>query len=241
LSQNKPKKAPNALETTELLDLLEQAEEAKEPEAIQIVYKNDVLTFLSVFNIQSGEDNVKSHTLYSIYKVWSKDPLSKSLFLDEVTKYVTRIDTGYKINQNAIKLTHEAYSKFKQENRKLKSKPWTKHFQDFLAKYELKSEDFWLEAPILYFIYDKYAHERKLDENINTYMGKTVFYTYADLFLKYKKTKTGKVYAVSPNILNQFQPDQYDRMVKAHKKEQIQKDKPKKKRKKRARNSTIQK
>lgn len=226
--ENKPKVAPNSLETDELLELIKDAEPQSEVQ--QPIYKNDVLAFLSTFDIQPGEDKIKKHTLFSIYKVWSQDALLKNAFYTAISYFLELENGSYKVNQNAIKLTHEAYSRFKHENKRLKSKHWTRHFEDFLLFYALKSDNFWIEAPILYFIYDKYAHERGLDKSTRTHMGQQVFYSYANLFLKYKKTKHGTVYAVSENILNQFQPDQYNRMVKAYGEDQ---KKPKKQRRKR--------
>jgi hypothetical protein len=223
------KKAPNALDTDVLLDVLETSED--NIEVIGFNYKNDILVFLSTFNIQKGEDNIKPHTLYSIYKVWSKDPIPKNAFYGEISQFIPKSLAYYKINQNVIKLTHEAYSRFKQENRRLKSKPWTRHFEKFLVEYNLKSEDFWVEAPILYFIYDKYTNECGLDDHPSTHMSKQVFFTYADLFLKHKKTKTDKFYAVNDNILKQFQDGQLDRMRKTYAQEQKAK-KPKKQRRK---------
>lgn len=237
------KKTPNTLNTEELIELLDEKEEkVQQEEPSEINYKNDVLTFISVFNIQDGEDNIKPHTLYSIYRVWSKEPISKTAFFLTTGKFLTKKDIYYKINQNAIKLTHEAYRKFKEEkkNAKLKSKFWTNHFEDFLLYYSLKGDDFWIEAPLLYFIYDKYTHVRGLDKNPMTYMGKTVFSTYADIFLKYKNTKYGRMYLVSSSILNQFQPEQYQRMKEAHEKEVEESLKPKKSKRKRRTRKKIQ-
>lgn len=228
------KKSPNALETNELLDLLDKTTPVKdEPESIGLNYKNDTLNFLSVFNIQDGQDKIKKNTLYAIYRVWSKDPISPKDFHMEMKKFLagTQLNNsvGYRINNNAIKLTHEAYSKFKQENNKLKSKFWTSHFEDFLLFNALKSGTFWIEAPILYFVYDKYAHERGLDRTGKTYMSREVFYAYADLFLKYKKTKDGKIYGLTESITNMFQDGQLERMRITHiKDEKKKKAEPKK-------------
>lgn len=231
-SKSPVKVTPKALDTDTLLDLVEKAPDDKA--IMGEKYKNDVLGFLSTFNIQPGEDTIKGNTLYSIYKVWSKEPLPKNTFYREVNNFLPeKTPTFYKINQNVIKLTHEAYSRFKQErNIKLKNKTWTRHFEDFLLYYSLKTDNFWIEGPILYFIYDKYAHERGLDKHNSTHMNLQTFYAYADLFLKYKKTKTGKYYAVSDNITIQFQEGQLERMQREYAKEQKAKEKPKKRRRK---------
>jgi hypothetical protein len=228
------RKTANFIETEELLKLLEEPQ--LNQETPDILYKNDILSFISVFNIQSGEDRIKKNTLYSIYRVWSKNPIPSKDFHLEMFKFLpvcqVQNAAGYNINQNAIKLTHEAYSLFKQQKvRTLKSKRWTQHFENFLLFHALTSGNFWLESDILYFIYDKYTHERGLDRTVHLYMTKEVFYIYADIFLKHKITKYGKMYGISENIQNFFQPDQLARMQKAHAKEIIEKDKPKSKRK----------
>lgn len=227
------KKTPSSIETDELLDLLKETDPtAEDPESIGLNYTNDVLTFLSVFKIEPGEDQIKAHTLYSIYKVWSKNAITKQEFHNEVKKFLPGASiqnkAGYKINQNAIKLTHIAYSRFKKERERLKSKLWTKHFEDFLLFHALKSDNFWIESDILYFLYDKYTYERGLDSNANNYMGREIFFIYADIFLKHKITKTGKVYAVSENIKNFFQKDQLERMQVTYVKEEKKKNKKRK-------------
>jgi hypothetical protein len=130
---------------------------------------------------------------------------------------------AYEINQNAIKLTHMAYKAFQKESKKLNSKFWSKHFENFLNLYDLKSGDFWVEDSILYFIYDKYTHENGLDKTVHSAMKPKVFYTYADLFLESKITRYGKVYGVTKNIENQFQKDQLARMKKEYEKAAIEK------------------
>lgn len=226
---SKIKKNIIEVQTDELIDLLK--EDSKAPETDPLYIENDVLTFVSVFNLQAGEESVKPYTLYSIYKVWSKDPVNKNPFYFEMAKLFTISSGNYKVNRNAIQITHEAYSQFKHKDRRLKSKPWTKHFEDFLLFHSIKNGNQWLEASILYFLYDKYIHQRGLDDHPMHYMSQTTFYTYADIFLKHKITKDGKVYSVSDNIKNFFQKDQLQRMQAANAKEQEEKAKPKRKRK----------
>lgn len=221
------KKATTEIDTEELLELLSDSND-DELDLDYSEYKNDILNFISVFNIKQGEEYIKAFTLYSIYKVWSKNPISKNQFYLEIQKYFFSNSNGYLINRNAIQLAHEAYIKFQRKKIKLKSKFWTKHFEDFLLFHSLKNGSFWIEDNILYFLYDKYTHERGLDKNTRTYMSKDIFFTYADIFLKSKVTKTGKVYSVTENIKNFFQPDQLQRMKETY----VKKDKKSKKKKK---------
>lgn len=227
----KLKKTPNALDTDELLSLLENtpaAEKATEEPVIE--YKNNVVEFLSVFNIQPGDTKIKTNTLYSIYKVWCEEPISKVKFTIEAGKYLATgklsSSSAFLINQNAIKLTHYAYNKFKEEKQidRTKSKKWMKHFEDFTLFYSITPGEFWIHSQILYFIYDKYAHERKLDYQPQSYLSEDSFNRMAKLVFKNKRTKFGRLYAISENIQNFFQEGQLQRMKDNY----VQKKKPKK-------------
>lgn len=215
------KKAPHTLKTDELLDLLEEAEKSPEPQEQDLSqYKNDILTFLSVFDIKQGTDYIKKNTLYSIYKVWSKRPLWKKDFLTEIDAlFQSHGTSGYKINHNAIKLTHDAYVKFKTEGVKLTSKHWTIHFQGFLEYHALETGDFWIEDDLLFFLYDKYTYITGADSRHKGCLKKKDFYKFCDLFLNKKITKYGRVYGLSTNIQNFFQAGQLARMKEAYGKE----------------------
>lgn len=218
------KKTATQVQTEELLNLLDEDNTSDEVNYTE--YKNDILQFISVFNLKPGEEYIKAFTLYSIYKVWSKTPISKTAFYSEICKYFESLNgKGYKINRNAIQLTHEAYVKFEKKKIRLKSKYWTKHFEDFILYYSIKNGSFWLEDEILYFLYDKYTYERNI---LNTNrLSKELFFTYADLFFKHKITKTGKVYSVTDNITVLFQQGQLQRMQSSYAEEK-KKAKPKK-------------
>lgn len=225
------KKSPNALSTEELLKQLEEAEKLPKeaPQVITENYPNDTLAFLSVFAIEPGNDLIKRSTLYSIYKVWSKDPISKPDFYIEMEKYLVTIShiKGYKINQNAVKLTHEAYSKFKQEKIRLKSKHWTVHFQDFLDYNGITSGKFWIQDIDLYDIYKYYAKKLGLDKNPKFYMSAHIFGSYCSVFFKSKVTRKGRVYGVSPNIQKFFLNDPFTHLNKKYEKKVKPPRKPK--------------
>lgn len=215
------RKAPHALDTEDLLKLIEQTDASKAVAPVNepIISGNDVLTFLSVLNIQEGSEIIKKNTLFQIYKAWSKHPITRKDFFLTIGKFFPVKNGAYRINQNAIKLTHEAYLKFKRQNTKLNSPAWAKHFENFLLFHSLKHGDAWIELDIFYFLYDKYCHSQGLDKSGKHYMGKQVFEYYANLNLKFKITKYGKVYAISSNIANFFQPGQLQRMKEQHAKE----------------------
>ena len=219
------KKLPHTVDTDELLKLINQSPAASPentdtlPEVIE--YKNDIMSFLSTFNIQEGDKRIKKNLLYSIYKAWSGDPCKRKDFILELSAMLpTSADTAgapqFKINQNAVKLTYDVYTKYVDEYKVLKSKKYASHFEDFLNYFSLKSDGYWIELKLLYFLYDKYTFLIGYPGRILTLRH---FEKFCTLHLKKKVTSAGKVYELSPNITNFFQPGQLERMKKEHAKE----------------------
>lgn len=217
---SKLKKSAHTLGTDELLEMLEENNVLQDA---PIVYKNDVLTFISAFGIEPGREKIKQHTLFTIYKAWSQNPMKKQEFLKEMRNFLPSCQVSaaraFSINHSAIKLTHEAYKHYTNENIRLKSKHWAIHYENFLKFHALTPGKYWIYADMLYFIYDKYTHATGLDKTGVHHMTSNTFSVYSKIYLKHKKTKNGIKYAVSDNIQGFFQIGQLERMNKAHEKE----------------------
>lgn len=218
------KKSAHTLETDELLDLLDK-KEVTEDKVTE--FTDDVLGFISTFGLEHGAEKIKQHTLFTIYRVWSKNPIKKTAFLSQMREYFETTDfrytTGFLINQSAIKLTHAAYKFYTNENIRLTSRPWAKHFENFLKFHNLSPGERWINGNILYFIYDKYCHATGLDKVETLHMSKDTFLLYCKVYLKNKKTRKGSLYAISDNIQSFFQIGQLARMeVEYAKKEKVQ-------------------
>jgi len=227
------KKSAHTLTSEELLQSIEEDSSTIEG---TVAFRNDVLLFISTFGIEPGTDKIKQHTLFTIYKAWSKEAIKKTEFLSEMRNFleVTKINNSaaFLANQSAIKLTHDAYKHYSNENVRIKSKTWASHYENFLRFHSLSPGKYWIHGEILYFIYDKYTHATGLDRNSMTYMGKDTFDVYCKLYLERKLTKHGKYYAVSDNIQQFFQIGQLERMNAEYSKEKTQKKPSKRPRKK---------
>ena len=212
------KKVPHSLDTEELLKRITNSEpeevttDSLDGILLEEVMQDDVLSFLSAFNIQHGEERIRRTTLYNIYRAWSMSPVQKTSFHLQVGNYIPVITNYYAINQNSIKLTYDAYKNFKKTKSQAKSKLWVSRVEDFLNFNAVKDGPLWLEIDILYFLYDKFEHER----GHPTKVSKRYFEKIMDVFLKNKVTEKSKLYAVSENIKNQFQPGQLERMKKTY-------------------------
>lgn len=226
------KKLPHTLDTDSLIDLLKNppvdAPQNEAKEGIFLITKeDDVLGFMATFNILPGEEKVKKNLFYSIYKSWSKDPVKKDEFLNKVTKFIETNRAYFLLNQNAVKLTYDVYLKFKDEHKLVKSKAKANNFQDFLKYYALNAGEYWLNAEIFYFLYDKYINDKGLHTR---QLSKYQFELFCKLHFRSKLTVHGRVYGLSNNVVNFYQPNQLERMKATHLYEE---EKPKKKKQKR--------
>ena len=226
------KKAPKEITTEELLKALDTPVEEKPVEIGQEDYsdfKNDIFSFLAFFELTPGEFEIKKNVLYSIYFSWSEDPMKRSKFYQCMSAYIplsSGLTKYYTINKPIMKLTYEAYKKFKKEAWQLKSKNFMKQFKHFLGIMEIKPGEFWIERELLHFIYDKYT--LIFDKTRKGVITEQTFYKFCDIFFKYTRTKNGIMYAVNEEVTKHFQPGQLERM----RKEYAQKKRPKKRNKK---------
>lgn len=234
-----PKKLPHELDTNDLLALIEQNQpvlvELKDTDTPEIIEDHekhgDVLSFLSQFNIIGGTNPIRKNLLYSIYKAWSVGPLKRKDFISSCNELLVNGQFNtYLINQNAIKLTYDAYVKFKKHFSVIKSQKFAVQFQDYLNHYSITGGEYWIHVNILFFLYDKFTNEKKYQRSLKLQF----FDQFCKLHLKLKVTSKGKMYAVSPNIEGFFQPGQLDRMkvTYAHKEKQEKEVKARKRKRK---------
>ncbi len=230
------RKLPSTLNTEELLKQLETTDASRQLTTEEIIFENekdDVLAFISTFNIVPGKEIIKKTTLYNIYKAWSLFPVSKASFAHQFGSYIpAKKDIYYAINQNAVKLTYDAYKKFEETKRStLKSPAWVKRVEDFLAHYNIKPGKYWIANDILYFLYDKMEYERGKTGPAQK-LSRYYFQSILKVFLRNKRTLKSTMYAVDKSIKEHFQPGQLERMKVTYAKQEGSENYPKRKSKK---------
>lgn len=234
------KKLPQQIDLDELLKIVKEPPKltnaiAEENQVLNEdpVHK-DVLTFMSRFNILPGPNRVKKGLLFNIYKAWSADPIKRKEFIQICNKYLPTSGSGqmYSINANVVKLSYDVYTTFKRKYRIISNRSQAVHFENFLNYYSLKKEDYWIHINILYFLYDKYLYEKK----VNKPLAFKHFEHHCKVYLQIKNTTNGKLVLLSKNIENFFQEGQLERMKVTYaeeRKKEIQEAKePKRKRSK---------
>jgi hypothetical protein len=158
------KQLPTDYELEELLKLVNSSKD--DPHVYGDLEPNDIVLFLSTFEIQPGQNLVLHKLIYQLYKLWSKQPLNHQHFSIEMAKFILPKDVDnrhyYLINSSAFKLSAKSYQLIAAKTiDKTKSKNYRRHFDAFLKHYDLKPGKCWLESYLIYYLYDLWTYKKK--------------------------------------------------------------------------------
>lgn len=182
------------------------------------IESNDVLDFISSYNIKSGIYKVTSQLLFKVYNTWSYNSVQIKKFNREMQDFFPVIDGFYSINKDPMELkkiitnTKHSYSKLPK---------WQSHFQDFLAKYSIKSDKKTGQHVIdevLYNLYDKWTYKNK-NKNPLDYI---LFNKFCRVYLPcYKYISRQHWYKLDKAILPHLSETLLNPMMKKKKKKNI--------------------
>lgn len=123
------------------------------------IIDHDVFSFINALKILPGTKKVQKRLLYTIYRNWSTNPVTKVQFSIFICSFFEYNQYYYFLNLDALQIVRIPYKSIRKEKvDKTKSKNYKRHFESFLSFYELKSGTFYVEPRILYFLYDKWTY-----------------------------------------------------------------------------------
>lgn len=178
---------------------------------------NNVVAFLSFYNIEPGEHKVTAEALYKLYKGWTKEPVSRKVFSAAVREFIPRPSKAtqyFSINLDPNSLSsHTIKHLDKHTVDRTKSKSWRNHFEAFLNKHEIKSGYYWIEGSLLYHIYDKWLY----NNNAKSRLGMYNFMRFCFLYIKETKlTAKGRYFRVDKALLNHVSQETIDNFRGKH-------------------------
>jgi len=193
---------PSQLTEQEILDLLYSDEVEEETKQI-FDYTDDVVPFLTNYNITPGTSYVSKKLIYKLYKLYSKEPLDKQTFNIQVGRYVEPAGGNFLINIDNFAISNHIYTKEKTRD-KTKSLNYQKHFQWFLTERGVEKGKVWLEGFVLFFIYKDFCNSRRVSPKL----GYVNFHKFLKLHLPYRRVKENrslwfKVNEATFNIFNE--------------------------------------
>lgn len=190
----------NILEATdeELQNLLENNTSDIKP----IEYQNDILDFLTIYQIKSGTEFITSQLLYKFYKMWSKTPVSPNKFSTQVKYFISSNSAGYLINIPNMDILQNVVKQLKKPD-KTKSKLFKQHFDNYLKKYDIKEGTFFVKDTILYNLYDKWTYGNKKRHPLSL----NQFINFGKLYFESKYIDRNYWFAVDKTIIKHLTED----------------------------------
>jgi hypothetical protein len=186
---------PTTLSEKELLDLIKN--ENTEQTKLENDAPHDVLKFISTYNLQPGTYKIQFKLLFALYSKWSKERVSRKQFSFVLGYYFETKGAGVLLNRSALAITKDL---FEYLNKKQKtSKSYKKQLENFIEFYSIQDGTFWIDADTLYYLYDKWAYDKKLHTSV---LNKRELTGFLKVFFKYKDKYPKVLFSLSKTILN---------------------------------------
>lgn len=182
------KKLPSKYSDTELLSLLNLKKDDEDNTVLE--YKNDILSFLTIFNITPGDERVPMSVIKELYFNWSKSPLKGKALSRELNKYLPNIQYKYfLLNRKAISISQEAYSLLEKRTQKITRSPnFRRHFENFLNRFKITQGDYYIEHYVLYKLYEQWSYEICYRP-----LGYNRFFSLCCLYFKHKRKASNRM------------------------------------------------
>jgi hypothetical protein len=220
------KKAPNQMSVDDLLAELENTQAVKDEQLSEEIdvtaYKNDIISFLSIFKILPGEHKVRKSVMYSLYRSWSENPMPPSSFTVQFASLIpseVKTTKHFHINQTAIKITYDAFKLRDSMVNKTKSKKWAERFQGFLNHYRIEKGDHWIEEPLLLELHERYMVMKQGKITISTAQTSN----FLKIYFKHKQTKDGLIYSVNKQVMDNFTKKEAKKILDNYEKKAVKK------------------
>jgi hypothetical protein len=151
------KKALTDLSENELLDLIRN-----EPSSVKIYeWPDDIMEFISIYNIKGGKELVTFRLLYKLYKKWSKNPIKFEPFISSLRDILPSHSSYILLNRKALNVKEEVFKYLKQDD-KTKYKGHIDTYNRFRNDYCIKRGGLFIKDTVLYDLYLKWCKKRPL-------------------------------------------------------------------------------
>lgn len=193
------KKLPSNIDLKTLIEALKD----ETPEIVED--STDVVTFISIFSIQTGSNPISKKFLYKLYKGYSSNPIVQSSFTMILNRYFESNRLYFFIDKPALKVTpHLQRIVNTTSTAKSKTINHQKHFKNFMDRYEIKEGDYWLEGYILYSLYDSWTYQNRKQNPIK----KNTFLQICEVFFEIKTINNTKYFQIDKSI-TKYLSDKY--------------------------------
>lgn len=199
------KKLPHQISLEELLEALEHTTDDVQE---LVSYKNDVPMFLSKFKLESGDNFVKSATLYKLYNIYSNEPVTRQVFTKTASEFVQFRDPYFRINISPIKLTKILNP---QTNANFSSSSSIKkHYDAFIENCAITKGTKWTEGYLLFEVYRFYCIDTKKAKRLSY----ESFISICEMYFEHRRigSNRGRWFKLDPDTLNVLTQEHIDKV-----------------------------
>jgi hypothetical protein len=202
---------PTSISDAELLKA------AASEEIVTFGNSNSVLRFLVAHGIEAGRYNAPISGLFALYCKWTDLAMGKRAFHNKIAQFlVKRVirDIGFvRINKSITQLGIIENEIVTKKHNPSAFQYKKRHFDNFLAYYDLKAGKFFVESFILYHLYDRWTH---MNGTKNT-LGKPSFNEFCALYFRTRRNKDMLEFSVSSTIKHILPKEQMEEIRKGYK------------------------
>jgi hypothetical protein len=160
------RKNESDLSIEELLKALDGGSD--EPEAF---ISDPIFSFIETFGIKDGPHKVRMVLLYELFKKWNRrSKMPRNTFYTSIRKYLTvknvSVNAKACVNKEITDLIKHL-GHFKSQNIKTNHKKTQNHFNKFLEIHNIKTGDLYIEADVLYHIYDTWIYRNNIHQQLS--------------------------------------------------------------------------
>lgn len=136
------------------------------------------VSFLEAFQIKAGSHPISGRILYELFKQWNKSTrMSKNGFTKAINNVLIGAKNGnqyvYKIDKKAILIVNYITQyKYKKKRKRTHNKNYRLHFEDVFLGLKLVAGKLFVEADVLYHVYDTYLYRlNRTPYSYNTFVA----------------------------------------------------------------------
>jgi len=143
---------------------------------------NDVVPFLTNYNITPGDTLVSKKLLYKLYKTYSTEPMNSMEFAMQVGEFVEAKGMFYRINIDNFAVSKHIYA---EQNKidKTKSITYQTHYNWFVKEIGMNRGLKWVEGFVLFYIYKDFCKSRR----VNPKLGYNSFHRFLKLHFQFRR------------------------------------------------------
>lgn len=181
---------------------------------------NELVDFISVFNIRPGKVKVSFNQLKKVYLKWSKDKQNLKELLPFLKDHFSSVKGYFFLESSLLEVIKNKNIKFntKKYNRMTNTK-YHDHFKSFIKQYSIESGEYYVPEYLLKHFYDKWVYEKKLSKLL--YLR--LFNKFCCFYFKYEIIKDVFHYKINEEFILKLDKETIENVKEKHQKEKIKK------------------